>query len=76
MDAAMVEAERRREQDKKDSAAKAKRQKAFAWLEGEQAAVNQQVRQGGGVLQGGGMGAARAKAATAKLGIKKGGRIK
>ena len=75
MDAAMLETERRNEQDKKNATAKAKRQKAFAWLEGEQATLNQQVRQGGGLLQGGGMGAARAKAATAKLGIKKGGKF-
>jgi nucleolar protein 14 len=75
MDASMIEDERRREQGKRDSAAKAKRQKAYSWMEGEQAAMNQQVRQGGGLLQGGGMGAAKAKAKTAKLGIKKGGKF-
>jgi len=75
LDAAIVEEGRRQDKDKKDSAAKAKRQKAFAWLESEQAVMNQQVRQGGGLLQGGGTGAARAKAKTGKLGIKKGGKM-
>ena len=75
LDAAIVEEQRRKDKDKRDSAARAKRQKAFAWLESEQAAVNEQVRQGGGLLKGGGMGAAKAKAATAKLGMKKGGKL-
>ena len=61
LDGAIIETERRREAAKKDAAARAKRQKAFAWLEGEQAVMNQQVRQGGGLLQGGGVGAAKAK---------------
>ena len=72
----MIETERRRIQDQKDATAKAKRQRAFAWLEGEQASMNQQVRQGGGLLQGGGMGAAKAKAASGKFGIKKGGKLR
>jgi nucleolar protein 14 len=76
LDNAMIEEERRRVQEKKDAAAKAKRQRAFAWLESEQASMNQQVRQGGGLLQGGGTGAAKAKAASAKLGIKKGGKLR
>lgn len=76
LDGAVIENERRREQEKNDSAAKAKRQKAFSWLEGEQAVMNQQVRQGGGLLQGGGMGAAKAKAASGKFGIKKGGKLR
>jgi nucleolar protein 14 len=76
LDASMIETERRQVQDQKDSAAKAKRQRAFAWLESEQASMNQQVRQGGGLLQGGGTGAAKAKARTAKLGIKKGGKLR
>lgn len=75
-DAAFFEAERRKEQEKKDSDARAKRHKAFAWMEGEQAAMNQQVRQGGGLLSGGGIGAARAKARTAQVGMKKGGKLK
>ena len=75
MDGAFAEQERRREQDKKDSRARAKRHKNFAWLESEQGAMNQQVAQGGGLLSGGGMGAARAKAKSAKLGIKKGGKF-
>ena len=48
---------------------KTQRQLAFTWLEGEQAAMNQQVRKGGALLQGGGMGAAKAKAASARLGV-------
>lgn len=75
MDGAFAEEERRREQDKRDSKARAKRHKNFAWLESEQGAMNQQVAQGGGLLSGGGMGAARAKAKSAKLGIKKGGKF-
>jgi nucleolar protein 14 len=75
LDAAFVEAERREERDRKDSAARSKRHKAFSWLEMEQGTMNQQVRQGGGLLSGGGMGAARAKARTGKLGIKKGGKF-
>lgn len=74
-DAAFFETERRREQEKRDSAARAKRQKAFSWMEGEQATMNQQVRQGGGLLSGGGIGAAKAKARTAKVGMKKGGKL-
>lgn len=76
LDAAFIESERREEKNKKDSAAKAARHKAFAWLEGEQAAMNQQVAQGGGLLSGGGTGAARAKARSGKIGLKKGGKFK
>lgn len=75
MDAAFVEQERRREQDKRDGKARAKRNKNFAWMEGEQAAMNQQVRLGGGLLSGGGMGAARAKVKSGQMGIKKGGKF-
>jgi nucleolar protein 14 len=75
MDGAFIEKERRDEHDKKVSKVRAKRQKNFAWLEGEQASMNQQVREGGGLLRGGGMGLARAKAASAKMGIKKGGKF-
>ena len=75
LDAAFIESERRKEKDSKDSKARSKRQKNFAWLEGEQATMNQQVRLGGGLLSGGGTGAARAKAKSAKLGIKKGGKF-
>mmetsp|Transcript_133907 Transcript_133907/g.199125 ORF Transcript_133907/g.199125 Transcript_133907/m.199125 type:complete len:991 (+) Transcript_133907:69-3041(+) len=75
LDGAFIEKERRAEREKKDEKARAKRQKNFAWLEGEQASMNQQVRLGGGLLKGGGTGAARAKAASAKLGIKKGGKF-
>jgi nucleolar protein 14 len=38
--------------------------------------MNQQVRQGGGLLQGGGMGAAKAKARSGKFGVKKGGKLR
>eukprot|EP00977_Amphora_coffeiformis_P024810 scaffold17234_cov133-Amphora_coffeaeformis.AAC.1 len=75
LDAAFVEAERRKDQDRKDSASREKRHKAFAWMEQEQGTMNQQVRQGGGLLTGGGTGAARAKARSGKLGIKKGGKF-
>jgi len=74
-DAAFIESERRTEQAKRDSAARAKRQKNFAWLESEAATLNQQVALGGGLLKGGGIGAAKAKAKSAKLGIKKGGKF-
>jgi len=76
MDGAFIEKERRNEQDKRDDKARAKRQKNFAWLEGEVASMNQQVREGGGLLKGGGTGLARAKAATGQMGIKKGGKFR
>ena len=76
LDAAFIENERRKEKDRKDSKAREKRNKNFSWMEEEQAAMNQQVRQGGGLLSGGGMGAARAKARSATIGIKKGGKLK
>jgi nucleolar protein 14 len=75
LDGTFIENERRIEETKKADAARAKRHKAFAWLEGEQAAMNQQVRLGGGLLQGGGTGAAKMKARSGKLGIKKGGKF-
>lgn len=75
LDGAFIESERRKEKEAKDGKARAKRQKNFAWLEGEVQAMNEQVRQGGGLLKGGGTGLARAKAATAKMGIKKGGKF-
>jgi nucleolar protein 14 len=37
--------------------------------------MNQQVRMGGSLLSGGGIGAAKAKARQGKLGIKKGGKF-
>jgi nucleolar protein 14 len=76
LDAAFIESERRKEKGEKDAKAREKRNKNFSWMEGEQAAMNQQVRQGGGLLSGGGMGAARAKASSGKVGIKKGGKFK
>jgi nucleolar protein 14 len=74
-DGAFIESERRKEKDAQDAKARAKRQKNFAWLEGEAATLNQQVAQGGGLLKGGGIGAAKAKARSGKLGIKKGGKF-
>jgi nucleolar protein 14 len=76
IDGQFIETERRKDQDKKDGKARAKRQKNFAWLEGEVGAMNEQVRQGGGLLKGGGTGLARAKAATGQMGIKKGGKFR
>lgn len=75
LDAAFIEKERRKEEETKTTRARTERQKNFAWLESEQAAMNQQVRQGGGLLKGGGMGAAKNKAKSAKLGMKKGGKF-
>lgn len=75
LDAAFIENERRIAQDKKDAKSRDKRTKNFAWMEEQQASMNQQVRQGGGLLSGGGMGAAKAKARSGKLGIKKGGKF-
>jgi nucleolar protein 14 len=37
--------------------------------------MNQQVRLGGDLIKGGGMGAAKAKVKSAKMGIKKGGKF-
>lgn len=76
LDGQFIEKERRDEHDGRVSKARAKRHKNFAWMEGEHASMNEQVRQGGGLLRGGGMGLAKAKAATGKMGIKKGGRLK
>jgi len=71
-DTALIEMERLKHQRAANMKTKTQRQLAFTWLEGEQAAMNQQVRKGGALLQGGGMGAAKAKAASARLGVKKG----
>jgi len=76
LDAAFIEEQRRKEEHTKTSKARAERQKNFAWLESEQAAMNQQVRLGGGLLKGGGIGAAKNKAKSAKLGMKKGGKLR
>ena len=75
MDGALVEEERRAQKQRRDDKARDKRHKNFAWMESEQATMNQQVKQGGGLLTGGGIGAARAKAQSGKIGIKKGGRL-
>ena len=75
LDAAFIENERRQAKQKRDNMAREKRNKNFAWLDEEQATMNQQVRMGGGLLKGGGIGAARAKARSGKLGIKKGGKF-
>jgi nucleolar protein 14 len=75
LDGSFVESERRKAKSKADNAARDKRHKNFAWLETEQATMNQQVRMGGGLLSGGGIGAAKAKARSGKMGIKKGGKF-
>ncbi len=76
LDAAFIESERRKEKEMKDSKAREKRHKNFAWMEQEQATINQQVAQGGALLRGGGIAIARRKAASAKIGIKKGGKLR
>ena len=76
LDSAFIESERRKTKSNVDDKAREKRHKNFAWLEQEQGILNQQVRMGGGLLQGGGTGAARAKAKSGKLGIKKGGKFR
>ena len=76
LDASFIENERRKQKQTNDDVARAKRRKNFAWLEQEQATMNQQIRQGGGLLKGGGTGAARTKASSAQLGIKKGGKFR
>ena len=75
LDSAFIENERRKAKDTSDSKAREKRHKNFAWMEMEQATMNQQVRLGGGLLSGGGVGAAKKKARSGKLGIKKGGKF-
>ena len=75
LDARILEGVRREEKEKRDGKARAKRNRNFAWLESEQAFVNQQVAQGGGLLKGGGIGVAHKKKATGKIGIKKGGKF-
>jgi len=75
LDAAFTEKERRRENDAKNAIERQKRQKNFAWLEQEQATMNQQVAQGGGLLKGGGIGAARFKAKSGKIGMKRGNKF-
>lgn len=76
LDAAFIETERRKQKELSDGKARAERNKNYAWLEQEQATINQQVAQGGGLLRGGGIGAARTKAASGKVGIKKGGKFR
>jgi nucleolar protein 14 len=75
LDSAFIENERRKTKDAADSKARENRHKNFAWMEMEQATMNQQVRLGGGLLSGGGVGAAKKKARSGKLGIKKGGKF-
>jgi len=75
LDATFIESERRKEKDRKDGKAREARNKNHSWMEQEQATMNQQVAQGGGLLKGGGTGVARAKAKTGKIGIKRGGKF-
>eukprot|EP00557_Chaetoceros_sp_GSL56_P004410 CAMPEP_0176498936 /NCGR_PEP_ID=MMETSP0200_2-20121128/12626_1 /TAXON_ID=947934 /ORGANISM="Chaetoceros sp., Strain GSL56" /LENGTH=1104 /DNA_ID=CAMNT_0017897255 /DNA_START=75 /DNA_END=3386 /DNA_ORIENTATION=- len=74
LDAAFIESERRKEKDRKDTKARQLRRRNYAWMEQEQATMNQQVAQGGSLLKGGGTGAARMKAKSGKIGMKKGGK--
>jgi nucleolar protein 14 len=76
LDSAFVETERREQYSAKTGKSRQKRNKNFSWLEQEQANMNQQVAKGGELLRGGGMGAARAKAASGKMGVKKGGKFR
>jgi nucleolar protein 14 len=75
LDAAFIESERRKEKDRKDTKARQMRHRNYAWMEQEQATMNQQVAQGGGLLKGGGSGVARLKAKSGKIGMKKGGKL-
>lgn len=75
LDAAFIEAERRKAKEQKDAKARDARHRNYAWLEQEQATMNQMVAQGGGLLKGGGIGAAKLKAKSGKIGIKKGGKF-
>jgi Nop14-like family. len=75
LDAAFIESERRKEKDRKDTKARQLRHRNYAWMEQEQATMNQQVAQGGSLLKGGGSGVARIKAKSGKIGIKKGGKL-
>jgi len=76
LDAVFIENERRKDKEHSDSKAREARNKNHSWLEQEQATMNQQVALGGGLLKGGGIGAARSKAASGKVGIKKGGKMR
>ena len=76
VDGEFIERKRREETGSAREEAKAKRHKNFAWMEGEQATINQQVRQGGGLMKGGGTGAGKRAKARGMLGIKKGGNKK
>ena len=75
LDGAFIESERRKNKERKDRKEREKRQKNFAWLEGEQASMNQQVRQGGGLLSGGGTGAARSNRENRQNGYKEGRKV-
>lgn len=75
LDARFIETERRDAKEKRDGKARDKRNKNFAWMESEQAVINQQVAQGGGLLKGGGIGAAIKKKKSGSIGIKKGGKF-
>lgn len=75
LDAAFVESERRQQKDRRDTKAREARNKNHSWLQEEQATMNQQVAQGGGLLKGGGIGAAKLKAKSGKIGMKRGGKF-
>jgi len=71
LDGQFVEQQRRAEKDKVVGKGREERNKNFAWMEGEAAILNQQVRAGGGLMSGGGIGAAKIKAKSNKIGRKK-----
>jgi len=72
LDGQFIEQKRREEKNKTVNKGRDERNRNFAWMEGEAAILNQQVRQGGGLMSGGGVGAAKSKARTNKIGrIKK-----
>jgi nucleolar protein 14 len=71
LDGVAIERARRADEGAKHQKAKDERHKNFAWLEQEQATINQQVRQGGGLMKGGGTGLGKRKAASGKIGMKR-----
>lgn len=60
-DTDFLEQERFKEKTTQLEVARGERYKNFAWLEEQQATINQQVRKGGEVLRGGGSAIAKRK---------------
>lgn len=59
LDGEFIELKRRQEISSITSAARAKRNKNYNWLQDEQATINQQVRKGKGLMKGGGNSAVK-----------------